>query len=87
MRVYNSVRTMGFRIPDDVSIIGYDNFVNIAENLDPQLTTVALPYYQMGRQSVDTLYRQMRGDCVYANVTKVPCPLIERESCRNYTAA
>jgi LacI family transcriptional regulator len=87
MRVYNTVRAMGLRVPQDVSIIGYDNFVNIAENLDPPLTTVALPYYQMGQQSVDTIHRLIGGGPVDIRVSKIRCPLVERESCRTWPAA
>ena len=87
MRVYNNVRAMGLRVPQDVSIIGYDNFVNIAENLDPPLTTVALPYYQMGQQAVDTIHRLIGGESVDNRVSKIRCPLVERESCRTWPAA
>jgi len=86
MRVYNALRAMGLSIPDDVSIVGYDNFVNVAENLDPPLTTVALPYYRMGREAVEILRRLIIGEEVAPQRLKIPCPLIERHSCRDWTA-
>lgn len=86
MRVYNIVRAMGLGIPEDVSIVGYDNFVNVADNLDPPLTTVALPYYRMGREAAELLRRLLSGDEIAPQQRKIPCPLIERQSCRDWTA-
>jgi LacI family transcriptional regulator len=49
MRTYFLLRsTMGKRIPEDVSVVGYDDYRMIATNLVPQLTTVALPYFEIG---------------------------------------
>lgn len=53
MRVYMLVRRMGYRIPEDISIVGYDNYSIIAENLLPQLTTVELPYFKMGVKAAE----------------------------------
>lgn len=53
MRVYFLLRRyMGKEIPRDVSIVGYDNYRLIAENLLPGLTTVSLPYFEMGATAV-----------------------------------
>lgn len=49
MRVFMLIRQMGYKIPDTISIVGYDNYKLIAENLLPQLTTVSLPYFDMGQ--------------------------------------
>ncbi len=87
MRVYNAARVMGLNIPNDVSIVGYDNFVNIAENLDPPLTTVALPYYQMGHEAVGILRRLIGGAHLPPQRIAIPCPLVERQSCRDWRSA
>lgn len=49
MRVFMLIRQMGYKIPDTISIVGYDNYKLIAENLLPKLTTVSLPYFDMGQ--------------------------------------
>lgn len=50
MRVYMLIRgVMGYKIPDHVSIVGYDNYHMIADNLVPKLSTVSLPYFKMGQ--------------------------------------
>jgi LacI family transcriptional regulator len=86
MRVYNTVRALGLRIPDDVSVIGYDDIVILAEGLDPPLTTVALPYYRMGREAVQMLGRLIEGTPTPEPLLKIPCPLVERQSCRDWLA-
>jgi LacI family transcriptional regulator len=50
MRVFMLVRgVMGYKIPEQISIVGYDNYKMIAENLVPKLSTVTLPYFSMGQ--------------------------------------
>jgi LacI family transcriptional regulator len=49
MRTYMVIRQMGYKIPETITIVGYDNYKLIAENLLPRLTTVSLPYYEMGQ--------------------------------------
>jgi DNA-binding LacI/PurR family transcriptional regulator len=38
----------GLRIPDDLSVIGFDNQHSVADSLFPGLATMALPHYDMG---------------------------------------
>lgn len=45
---YEGVRDAGFRIPDDVSVIGYDNQKEIVSYTRPPLTTIRIPYFEMG---------------------------------------
>jgi len=49
MRVFMLIRQMGYKIPQTISIVGYDNYKLIAENLLPKLSTVSLPYFRMGQ--------------------------------------
>lgn len=51
LRVYGLIRSRGLRVPEDVSVAGYDNYRAIAETLYPALTTVELPYAAMGRRA------------------------------------
>jgi LacI family transcriptional regulator len=41
----------GVRVPDDVSLVGYDD-IDLAGDLRPQLTTVHVPYEELGRTAV-----------------------------------
>ena len=45
----------GIKIPDEISIVGYDN-TQIAEMAIPPLTSVSQPLYEMGKKSVEKLF-------------------------------
>lgn len=51
MRTYMLIRRKGYKIPEDVSVIGYDDYKLISESLLPNLTTVSLPYFDMGKRA------------------------------------
>jgi LacI family transcriptional regulator len=55
MGAYRAAAELGLRIPDDLSIIGFDNQELIAEGLFPALTTVALPHFEMGAWALEHL--------------------------------
>lgn len=49
--VYQAARSLGLRVPDDVSVVGYDD-VPTARWVGPQLTTVHQPLKEMAEQAV-----------------------------------
>jgi len=51
---YQALRAVGCTIPDDVSVISFDDS-DLAAWLRPQLTSIALPHYELGRQAVEKL--------------------------------
>lgn len=55
LRVYGILRTRGLRVPEEISVAGYDNYRTIAETLYPPLTTVELPYAAMGVRAAEWL--------------------------------
>lgn len=59
--VYQECARYGLRIPDDLSVIGFDNIL-LSQILTPALTTVALPIRQIARSSVDLAIRLSRED-------------------------
>jgi LacI family transcriptional regulator len=78
---YHAARERGLRIPEDVSFVGFDNQVNVADGLFPGLTTVALPHYEMGAWGVSTLVDQIeRPELHTPSQVSLACPLIVRES-------
>ncbi|MGJ9402279.1 LacI family DNA-binding transcriptional regulator [Arthrobacter sp. KK5.5] len=52
---YRALEARGLRIPDDCSIVGFDNQETTAPHLDPGLTTVELPFEDMARRAIDLL--------------------------------
>lgn len=52
--------SLGIRVPDDVSVVGFDNIFG-SDFCTPQLTTVAAPLRQLGAVAVQTLVNELRG--------------------------
>lgn len=74
---YQALQERGFRIPDDVSVVSFDD-EEIAAYLRPGLTTAKIPYEEMGRQAVDLLLTPSNDELHRL----VPMPIIERDSVR-----
>jgi LacI family transcriptional regulator len=55
MGAFDAVREAGLRIPQDVAVIGYDDQKIVAAYLRPALTTIALPFEEMGAAAVEAL--------------------------------
>jgi LacI family transcriptional regulator len=53
-----AVRRLGGSVPEDVSIIGYDN-IRMAELYDPALTTISQPVYDMGVAAMRAIIRRI----------------------------
>jgi LacI family transcriptional regulator len=79
MGVYRAVADAGLRIPDDVSVVGFDDQEPIASGLFPGLTTVSLPQYEMGAWAVDSLVAQLDGE-ERRGAHRLGCPLVHRGS-------
>ena len=76
---YGALLDLGLRIPNDVAVIGFDNFKDIADGLWPPLTTVQLPHYEMGKWAVEYLLSgRATQDAPIQQL--IDCPLVERES-------
>jgi LacI family transcriptional regulator len=84
MGAYRAAMELGISIPDDLSIVGFDNQELIAANLFPGLTTVALPHYEMGAWAVETLVQLLNGEADRERLADEPelldCPLVVRAS-------
>jgi LacI family transcriptional regulator len=86
MGVYRALNERGLRIPEDISVIGFDDQYPIAASLFPGLTTVGLPHYEMGAWAVKTLARMLGGESATASSSAtrwpvlMPCRLVDRAS-------
>lgn len=56
-----AAKELRLTIPWDLSVIGYDNTL-LASIIDPPLTTVSQPIAQMGRQVMDLVIQEVRGE-------------------------
>ncbi|MFV2064884.1 MAG: LacI family DNA-binding transcriptional regulator [Chloroflexota bacterium] len=80
MGAYRAARDAGLSIPQDISIVGFDNQDQIAPWLDPPLTTVQLPHEEMGRWAVKHLLGVLSGDIEGPRQQRMACPLVLRDS-------
>ena len=58
-------KNMGLKIPRDLSLIGFDD-IELSRYSDPQLTTVAQPRFEIGREAMLLLLEQLQGHLVNA---------------------
>jgi LacI family transcriptional regulator len=79
---YEAIRARGLRIPDDISVVGFDNEVDLTKRASPPLTTMALPHEQMAREAVKMLLdiENIRATSRHPRILKIECPLVLRES-------
>jgi LacI family transcriptional regulator len=78
--VYRAVSEAGLRIPDDISVVGFDNEDVISAGVSPGLTTFELPHRAMGRWAVDWLFEGRLAHDGPPVQRRQHCPLIERGS-------
>jgi LacI family transcriptional regulator len=74
-----TARASGVSIPDDLSIVGFDDS-SFATVVEPQLTTVRQPLAELGRRSVDLLVRLIRGEDVDTLRLESATRLVVRET-------
>lgn len=78
--VYQAARALGLRIPEDVSVTGFDD-IPLAEHLFPTLTTVQQPLREIGRQAALILIRWIEGARPEVAETVLSTHLVVRGSC------
>lgn len=81
LQTYLAALGLGLRIPQDVSIVGFDDFKTVSTALKPSLTTVALPYYDLGYRGADRMNRVISCEPLKDDLLVLACPLVVRESC------
>ncbi len=77
---YIAARRLGLSIPDDLSIVGFDNQRLITDYLDPHLATVQLPHYEMGAWAVTRLLAHMADPELAAVAHRQACPFVPAAS-------
>ena len=81
--VYTSARKAGLSIPEDLSIVGFDD-TPMASRIWPQMTTVRLPIREMGKAAAIRLLEQLEGKSVKQSVQFSP-ELIVRQSTSRFS--
>ncbi|OZG64437.1 LacI family transcriptional regulator [Bifidobacterium hapali] len=78
MGVYDAAHILHLRIPDDLSVVGFDD-VQTSAYMGPSLTTIRQPIREMSSEAVNMLLRRHEQDLPSANLT-FPTELIIRGS-------
>lgn len=73
------LRSAGVQIPEDLSLIGFDNLM-ICRQMTPQLTTITQNLEQKATLAVDILFRRLRAPDAPAESLVLDVELVERES-------
>ena len=79
MGVYQVAQKVGLRIPDDLSVVGFDN---IMESKYMKLTTVDQFIYEMGLVATQMLIKLINGEPLDSQTYKMHTQLIIRDSCQ-----
>jgi LacI family transcriptional regulator len=82
-----AVRSAGLRVPEDISVIGFDD-VPLAVAIEPELTTVRQPIERLGQLAVEILTSRIeegdRGERTTQRIV-LPTELIVRRSCAEWS--
>ncbi|MEH0581718.1 MULTISPECIES: LacI family DNA-binding transcriptional regulator [Streptomyces] len=74
-----AVRERGRRVPDDIAVVGYDNWEVLSTENRPPLTTIDMNLEVLGRTAAQYLFAAIDGR-VALGVHRMPCSLTVRES-------
>lgn len=76
----HAIRSAGLKVPDDISVVGFDD-IDLALHTNPPLTTVAQPQYRIGQLAVQKLYDSLNDyETTTEGVMLLECSLVVRES-------
>ena len=75
-----AIKDCGLSIPEDISVIGF-NDTEMSAYTSPALTTVHAPAYDMGQHGANFLYVSSNLSIATPLKAKIPCYLVERDSC------
>jgi LacI family transcriptional regulator len=73
VQVYHVCRELGLRIPEDVKVISFSNLVT-ASLLNPSLTTIAQPAFDMGKEAATILFRRLEKKYIVTPEDRVMLP-------------
>lgn len=79
---FNAALDRGLRIPDDISIHGFDNLEHSAYTR-PALSTISLPLREMGRKSAEVMLDILHGNPPAEHEILIPCAPVNRDSVRH----
>ncbi|WP_295728505.1 ribose utilization transcriptional repressor RbsR [uncultured Limosilactobacillus sp.] len=77
--LYRGLHERGLKIPEDLSVLGYDN-IDLTEYVTPKLTTIQQPIMELGETSARLILNRINNLNMGRQLVDVPVKLIERSS-------
>lgn len=77
LQTLGAAARLGLRVPDDLSVIGFDDVQIISATTRPALTTIRLPYFEMGRRAAQVALAPRDAP---SGRQPVACPIVVRDS-------
>jgi LacI family transcriptional regulator len=82
--VMRAIRAIGMRVPEDVALVGFDDF-EWADCFEPRLTVIAQPVEEIGRKAAELLVRRIAADqndeALKPQLVRLKPTLVIRQSC------
>jgi len=75
----SALKQLGKKVPDDMSLVGFDNIV-YAQYFDPPLTTIAQPMQEIGKRAMTMLVEILAGNPPVNKDVILPFELVVRSS-------
>ncbi|GAK58339.1 transcriptional regulator, LacI family [Candidatus Vecturithrix granuli] len=76
----HAIRTFGLTVPDDISVVGFDD-IYLTPHTNPPLTTISQPQHRVGQLAIEKIYNSLNGyETDMGGFTLLECPLVVRES-------
>jgi len=76
----DSARELGRVVPDDLAVIGYDNWELLVSNSRPELTSIDANLQLLGRQAAERVFAAIDGKDLDSGTRHVPVRLVIRGS-------
>jgi LacI family transcriptional regulator len=81
MGAYDALKEKGFKIPEDISVVGFDDQELLSAHARPPLTTIRIPYFEMGAWAVELLLKgQPNHNERNGKAVMLECPPVLRAS-------
>ena len=77
--------TSDVRIPEDVAVVGFDNWEVVSKQTRPPLTTIDMELKELGHQAGLAILELAKGEEVAPGTNRLPCSLVVRQSCGSMT--
>ena len=78
--VLDSARDLGRSVPDDLAVIGYDNWSILVENSRPELTSIDANLQLLGRRAAEKVFEAIDGARTEGGTLQLPVRLVIRGS-------